>query len=57
MDVGLVLVSFPPHPRFWIDTYDGGSIDLAVSEYLPPDLELTPKAGVRIEHCFLASHG
>lgn len=57
MDVGLAGVLFPPHPRLWIDTDDGGSVYLAVSEHLTPHLELTPKARVRFQHSFRSTDG
>jgi hypothetical protein len=57
VDVRLALVPFPTHPCLRIDPYDGGGVDLAVSEYLPSDLELTPKARVLFEHSFLSTDG
>jgi len=55
VDVWLARVLLPPHPRFWIDANDGSRVNLAMPEYLSPDLELTPKARVRFEHGFLST--
>lgn len=57
VDVGFSLIALPPHPGLRVDAEDGRRIDLAMSEHLPPKLELAPKACSRFKYRFLASRG